>query len=1104
MPAPKIPGYRIEGVIGRGATGVVYRAVQLAVERPVALKVLHPDLVGTRAVGRLQREARTTARLAHPGIVSAIDMGNVGGLWWYAMELVDGRSLAAILSERGAIGPREALRLFVPLCEALQHAHENGVVHRDVKPGNILVDRNRRARLVDLGLAFAEEDPRLTGSGGTLGTPYYISPEQARDPGAADARSDIWSLGATLYHAVCGRPPFPGESVAEILSGVLYSRIADPRSLQPRLSKDFALVLRKCLAREPEQRYQEARELLEDLERLVERRSVQVEARALDPLLGERDWTKLLLWGGAAALLLALIAGGVWWRTRARASGAVAPAAAIEAYAPLEELVQRIERGELLPGPALTAVTSLAAEVPPDAQPRLAEVRALAHRDYNQALRAVRRRATAELDALVDARRFVAAQRFLEHDFARELQRELGLGEQRLRAELGSDWIAAHRAQLDGSLRQALTDLGDVAGRLYDGRAARAAGALERERWRDAHAALAGGPLDWLAEARIDTSGLPAARCASQLAPLTDKLRARRGEIEKQWAALDERLADQLAAEGRALTDLLHRREAPDDVRRALEQAFEARLAELGLESDQTLREVAELAWSTLNVIGPALEDLQHELFVRDAEAWFARQEQSLSDSYARRDYRAVAAAWEAAGTRGWPEPVAGRIRVRREEAELLQGLLQRAARGVLERVGGTETFYVGSIAATGTLEVRGDPLENGFDLRPSAAGRGVHRGAHHLELRVHEDPARGALVLHADLERLAGLPKGSASLTPADRLARVALRLREQDVEAAVAALASGAVTGLEPLAADLRARIADESHGLAALEGQRVAEADRLYNLVKREVRRERSHTRDAREALALVDELLRDYLDLEFVRARAEELRAIRARLRPAEVVPAAREELDRLYAPDVIGDVPDGVRLTYAFERADPSSAWSRGEWRYDGLGWSSPGLRALVELAQDTRWPRLVLGPPLDLSVGRLDATFAFEQLESAGPPRLLIVSVAGVHVALAGAEEARVPRWGVASGREGLDELIGDVPGGAGEAFAGLARGGRHELSIELRRGRGRARVLLDGRELGVRTLSPPTLGEPGSASIVVRSLEPVRLLNVELEAPVE
>src|SRR5262245_1536832 len=282
---PVIPGYELSQLIGRGASGVVYRARQQAVDREVAIKILHAHLAGdARVVRRLQREARTTARLAHPHIVSAVDMGETDGRSWYAMEYVDGPSLGQRLRSEGRIREREALRLFIPLCEALEHLWEHGVVHRDIKPGNILIDKAGGARLADLGLAFAEDDPSITGTGGTLGTPHYISPEQAVDPRKADVRSDIWSFGATLFHALCGRPPFAGESAAEVLSGVLYARIPDPAELEPSLSRRIVLVLRKCLTRDPERRYQNPHELLLDLERVRERRAPKIRRRFLDPV----------------------------------------------------------------------------------------------------------------------------------------------------------------------------------------------------------------------------------------------------------------------------------------------------------------------------------------------------------------------------------------------------------------------------------------------------------------------------------------------------------------------------------------------------------------------------------------------------------------------------------------------------------------------------------------------------------------------------------------------------------------------------------------------------------------------------------------------------
>ena len=266
-PLPEIPGYLVKGLLGRGSTGTVYRAVQLAVDREIALKVLHRSLSKGRVVRRLQREARTTARLSHPNIVNAIDMGSKNGVWWYAMELVEGPSLAALLRERERLCEREALRLFIPLCDALKYLASEGVVHRDIKPGNILVEPGGRARLVDLGLAFAEDDPSLTAQGGTLGTPHYVSPEQARDAQSADVRSDIWSFGATLFHALAGVPPFPGTEVKEVMTARLTRPAPDVWSMRQDIHTETAAIIARMLEKDPPKRYSNYESLLAELRR---------------------------------------------------------------------------------------------------------------------------------------------------------------------------------------------------------------------------------------------------------------------------------------------------------------------------------------------------------------------------------------------------------------------------------------------------------------------------------------------------------------------------------------------------------------------------------------------------------------------------------------------------------------------------------------------------------------------------------------------------------------------------------------------------------------------------------------------------------------------
>ena len=254
------------------------------------------------------------------------------------------------------------------------HLWEQGVVHRDIKPANILLDaghgtlggRGIRARLADLGLAFADDDPGLTGQGGVLGTPHYISPEQARDAGAVDVRTDLWAFGATLFHTLCGRPPFRGESLAEVLSSVLHARVPDPKELAPDLSSGLALVLRKCLVRDPELRYQTPLELLEDLELLRERRAPLVRKAELDPLerhgfFGRRPWLGGLLTGAAASALLAAGLLKPWAEPEEPTIEDVQPLARLE---PLEDLMKTARANRSLLWRATDDLERMRADLP--------------------------------------------------------------------------------------------------------------------------------------------------------------------------------------------------------------------------------------------------------------------------------------------------------------------------------------------------------------------------------------------------------------------------------------------------------------------------------------------------------------------------------------------------------------------------------------------------------------------------------------------------------------------------------------------------------------------------------------------------------------------
>jgi len=264
-----IPGYALEARLGSGAMGSVYKAFQKGMKRHVAIKILRRDLTDDpRQVERLQREAALVGKLDHPNIVRGLDTGETDGLVWFVMELVEGETLRTRISRLGRIEPDEAVRITRQIAEALEHAATLGIVHRDVKPGNILVAKDGTPRLTDYGLAKGEADDALTQLDATLGTPQYISPEQAKNPRDADIRSDIYSLGATLYAMLAGNPPFAGETMAATLTKVLYERPKPLEDVAPGTSPALSYVVERMMAKDRKHRYQTPAELLHDLRAL--------------------------------------------------------------------------------------------------------------------------------------------------------------------------------------------------------------------------------------------------------------------------------------------------------------------------------------------------------------------------------------------------------------------------------------------------------------------------------------------------------------------------------------------------------------------------------------------------------------------------------------------------------------------------------------------------------------------------------------------------------------------------------------------------------------------------------------------------------------------
>ncbi len=289
--------FEIRGELGRGGMGVVYEAYQKSLDRIVALKVMRFGVVDPRALERFQREAETAGGLHHTNIVPVYATGREGDTSWYAMQRIEGESLAqriedAYRSDAPAKVPvEEVVRIGLQAAEALDYAHQRDVIHRDVKPANLIVDLEDCVWLTDFGLARRLVDVGATMTGALMGTPRYMSPEQADVTRVdVDHHSDIYSLGATLYELATGHPPFEGDDPLQVITRIREAEPRSPRSLRADVPRDLEVVLLKCLAKEPHRRYSSARALADDLRAIAEDRPIK--ARAMSMFERATRWSK--------------------------------------------------------------------------------------------------------------------------------------------------------------------------------------------------------------------------------------------------------------------------------------------------------------------------------------------------------------------------------------------------------------------------------------------------------------------------------------------------------------------------------------------------------------------------------------------------------------------------------------------------------------------------------------------------------------------------------------------------------------------------------------------------------------------------------------------
>lgn len=355
---PCVPGYEVEAVVGRGGMGIVFRARHLRLNRPVALKMaLAGAYAGPRERERFVREAEAAAKLRHPNIVAVYDVGEAEGQTYYTMEYVEGGTLAESL--RGTPQPaRQACALVAALARAVAEAHRVGVVHRDLKPGNVLIAPDGTPKISDFGLARLLDDAAgLTQSGAVFGTPSYMAPEQTRGAAApAGPAVDVYALGAILYELLTGRPPFRGRTAVETAHLVVHSDPVAPARVVATVPRDVETVCLVCLQKEPHRRYGSAALLADDLDRFLRGEAIAARPEGRLERLARRVRRRPVFSAAVGVMVLLAVGGlsGAWWLVADRAEAervrsaerAAAERATADDVAKMHALLQESHWGE--------------------------------------------------------------------------------------------------------------------------------------------------------------------------------------------------------------------------------------------------------------------------------------------------------------------------------------------------------------------------------------------------------------------------------------------------------------------------------------------------------------------------------------------------------------------------------------------------------------------------------------------------------------------------------------------------------------------------------------------------------------------------------------
>ena len=281
LKACQFGNYELLEVIGRGGMGVVYRAREVSMDRTVAVKMINSGRLASEVdIQRFLTEARAAGQLEHPNIVTVYQMGQQDGYHFYSMDYIEGCDLSEAIRS-GPLPPDQAARYLKICAEAIQFAHDNGILHRDLKPANVVIDERNRPVITDFGLAkYVAGEKNLTSTGAALGTPSYMSPEQASaKQHLIGPASDVYSLGSVLYALLTGKSPFRGETVVETITDVLHKSPPPPRSIDGNIPLDLETICLKCLEKDPRKRYETAQDLADDLERFLNNEPVAARPR---------------------------------------------------------------------------------------------------------------------------------------------------------------------------------------------------------------------------------------------------------------------------------------------------------------------------------------------------------------------------------------------------------------------------------------------------------------------------------------------------------------------------------------------------------------------------------------------------------------------------------------------------------------------------------------------------------------------------------------------------------------------------------------------------------------------------------------------------------